>query len=86
MPVVAVRVVFFAAARELSGCPELQLSLTSPTSQEQIFAEVSSAVPSLAPLEGSLALALNQTYVPQGDPLTLRAGDELAFIPPISGG
>jgi len=83
---VQVKVVFFAAARELSGCPEIQINLSSPTSHEELFSEVSSVVPSLEALRGGVALALNQAYVDEGAPLTLNEGDELALIPPISGG
>jgi len=43
--------------------------------------------PCLAEIESSIALALNMQYLDFNDgPLTLRAEDNLAFIPPISGG
>ena len=36
--------------------------------------------------EETLALALNEEYVPTGEILPLKSGDTVALIPPISGG
>ena len=36
--------------------------------------------------EENLTLALNEEYVPMGEVLTLKNGDVVALIPPISGG
>jgi len=35
---------------------------------------------------GTLILAINEEYVDLDDRLTLKAGDEIALIPPLSGG
>lgn len=40
----------------------------------------------LSVLGGSLVLAVNQEYVEEEQTLRLSAGDEVAVIPPISGG
>ena len=45
--------------------------------------------PKLAPLvldEDNITLALNEEYVPAGAVLSLKSGDVVALIPPISGG
>jgi molybdopterin converting factor small subunit len=42
--------------------------------------------PALAGLRGDFVLSLNQEYLAPGEAAPLRAGDEVALIPPISGG
>lgn len=42
--------------------------------------------PQLEQLGGSFVLSLNQEYLAQGEEAALSAGDEVAIIPPISGG
>ena len=34
----------------------------------------------------SIVLAVNEEYIEPGEKVDLKAGDEVAFIPPISGG
>lgn len=99
---VKVKVLFFASSREAAGCSSTDISVTresssggnddtsssSPSTADlrRILAET---YPKLAPLvmdEGSITLALNEEYVPAGEVLSLRDGDTVALIPPISGG
>ncbi|MBC7908918.1 MAG: molybdenum cofactor biosynthesis protein MoaE [Pyrinomonadaceae bacterium] len=80
-----VRVLFFGAARESAGSDEVQLDLHAPATAHSAFAEVLAAYPALRERFGrSLLLAVNQEYLP-GDS-EVRAGDELAIFPPVSGG
>lgn len=41
---------------------------------------------SLLPLKDTVVLALNQDYIERDTHITLKPGDEIAVIPPISGG
>jgi molybdopterin converting factor subunit 1 len=74
-----VRVRLFAALRERAGRDALELDLPEG-------ARVSDALAAVDDLAGglSLVLAVNREYADPGDPLS--AGDELALIPPVSGG
>lgn len=45
-----------------------------------------STFPKLRVLQHSAVVAVNEVYVEAGAKVTLRPGDEVAFIPPISGG
>jgi MoaE-MoaD fusion protein len=74
-----VRIRLFAILRERAGRDELELELPEG-------ARVADALAALDDLAGglSLVLAVNREYAPPD--AVLRAGDELALIPPISGG
>lgn len=83
---IAVKLLFFAKARELCGLRTETLHLPIGTTAEQVVLHtLPSRYPSLVPLLPHVALALNQTYLSDRK-RELNAGDELALIPPISGG
>ena len=82
---IRVRVLFFGAARELAGSDEAQLDLHAPATVASAFEDVMARYPTLHARFGrSLLLALNQEYAPRDR--EVRAGDELAIFPPVSGG
>jgi molybdopterin synthase catalytic subunit len=82
---VHVRVLFFGAAREIAGHDEISLNLTRPASAASAFEEILSNYPELRRRFGrSLLFAVNQEYA-RGE-RAVRAGDELAIFPPVSGG
>jgi molybdopterin converting factor subunit 1 len=74
-----VQIRLFASLRERAGAPELTLELPDG-------ALVSDALSELRWLTGDLrvVLAVNREYA--SDTTGLRPGDELALIPPVSGG
>ncbi|MGI8559140.1 MAG: MoaD/ThiS family protein, partial [Solirubrobacteraceae bacterium] len=74
-----VRVRLFAILRERAGASELELALPDGAS-------VGEALDHLAELAGGLplVLAVNRTYAQPSQ--ILAPGDELALIPPVSGG
>lgn len=41
---------------------------------------------SLLPIKDTVVLALNQDYIEHNTQINLKPGDEIAVIPPISGG
>jgi molybdopterin synthase catalytic subunit len=82
---VRVRVRLFAAAREAVGTGELELDLPAGATAREALAELASASGSPAALAADrLAIAINREYARDDRPL--RDGDELAVIPPVSGG
>jgi molybdopterin synthase catalytic subunit len=74
-----VHVRLFAALRERAGRDALELELP----EGAVVADALAAVDDLA-CDLPLVLAVNREYAPRDQPL--RAGDELALIPPVSGG
>lgn len=85
---VSVQLLLFASAREAaSGASRVSLALPAGTVPGTAArAAIVAALPGLAPLLPSCALAVNAEYVEEGAAPPLVTGDELAVIPPISGG
>jgi molybdopterin synthase catalytic subunit len=84
LPPLRIRVRLFAMQREAAGTRELRLEVPLGASVEDAWAAVVTTVPALAPGRASLRFAVNGSYVDADTPLA--DGDELACIPPVSGG
>jgi hypothetical protein len=78
------RCLFFAASRELAGCRETELEVPEPCTAGEALDLLLLRFPKVASLRPSLQVAVNHKYTPLDTPVT--DGDELALIPPISGG
>ena len=79
-----VSIFLFAAYREKTGSGRLQIELPEGATAGDALRRVARDVPRLAPLLGSAALAVNAEYA--GPDAPLKDGDEVALIPPVSGG
>ncbi len=81
-----VRVLFFGVLRESFGAPEISVELASGTSSvNTLLARLhEQAGPAARALWPSLAVAVNREYAPGS--LLLNADDEVALLPPVSGG
>lgn len=80
----AVRALYFAAARERVGAQEERLLISHPYLLTTLKSLIYQRHPELEPLDSYLRWAVNQRFVEEDQ--ELRAGDEVALIPPISGG
>ena len=78
-------VLFFAGARERAGVKEVKdFVLPENSTVKEFLDAVIEAYPTLKDILDTLAVAVNEEYV---EPEHLLAdGDEVAIIPPISGG
>jgi molybdopterin synthase catalytic subunit len=79
-----VRVRLFASLRELAGTAEVGLELAEPASVERCWARLCELHPILSEWRESVRPALNLEYV--GWEAEVSPGDEIAFLPPVSGG
>ena len=79
-----VKVRFFASLREAVGLESLDLELPEGASAEDAWRRLVENHPGLAPRRASLAAAVNRRFTPFDTQLS--EGDELVFIPPVSGG
>lgn len=84
MSEVTVRVLVFAAARELLGVREVSLSLAEGATAGDALEALCQRGPLLRPYAHALRLAVNGDYVSPEH--VLRTGDEVAVIPPVAGG
>jgi MoaE-MoaD fusion protein len=79
-----VRVLFFGMLKDLAGKASDALELREGASVRDVLEHYESQVPRLRESRSSLALAVNQQYA---RPETLlQSGDEVALLPPVSGG
>lgn len=79
-----IHVKLFAILRERAGTAEFDLELNEGESVADAREHIAAAHPSLRTLLESTAFAVNMHYVPAT--VELNDGDELALIPPVSGG
>ncbi len=75
---------FFAMFREQLGTGQMTIDLPDGASARDGFDAALADAPSLRGLAGSVMLMVNEEYVEPDHPLA--DGDELAIIPPVSGG
>ena len=79
-----VRVRLFASFREAVGGGTLTWDAPDGATVSDVVSALREAYPGLGPAAEKALLAVNQEYV--GGDLKLNEGDELALIPPVSGG
>ena len=79
-----VRVLAFAGARDVLGTHELALPLDGACTAGELLGRVCEQFPRLDPYRRSIRVAVNGAYAQWDD--QVRAGDEVALIPPVAGG
>jgi molybdopterin converting factor subunit 1 len=81
---VKIEVLFFAILRERAGRERETLDVPAAITAADLMDQLVRLHPSLAGLEGRVQLAVNRQMVPRSH--VLRDNDEVALIPPVSGG
>jgi len=83
-----VSVVFFAKSRELVGQSVAKLVVTTgqPIHLNTVKTLLKTTFPPLEKLGDAFILARNEEYIDSDASVMFAVGDELAVIPPISGG
>jgi molybdopterin synthase catalytic subunit len=79
-----IRVLCFAAVREIVGKRELVMEVPDGITAEELFRRLAEAHVGLGEVVPSLRAAVNREYAAATQ--VLRNGDEVALIPPVSGG
>src|SRR5450755_2132052 len=78
-----IQVLCFGRLREMLA-PEIAVELSLPATVGDLWLLLRQQYPALAPYEGAIAIAVNQSFA---SPSTaLEPGDQVALLPPVSGG
>jgi molybdopterin synthase catalytic subunit len=84
MTIVRVKVLFFGMLKDIVGRAEDQLELADDARVDAVFHRYARDFPRLTDLESSIVLACNHEFCDRS--AAVREGDEIAFLPPVSGG
>jgi len=79
-----VTVRLFARLRDLVGAADVPVEVMPPATIEDVWAALATIHPAAAPYRTSLSAALNDDYAKMS--AIVQDGDEVAFLPPVSGG
>lgn len=78
------RVLFFAHLKDATKCDSVEIALPSSVTAEELWTELIKKFPALAGHRTSVRLAKNFEYTAAG--ARFSNTDEVALIPPVSGG
>ncbi|MGA2713078.1 MAG: molybdenum cofactor biosynthesis protein MoaE [Bryobacteraceae bacterium] len=84
LAVVQVKVLFFGLLKDICGGAEARLDLPPGATAGSVFDHYAAAFPKLRQMASSIVLARNQEFATTLEPLS--DGDEVALLPPVSGG
>ena len=79
-----VRVLFFAACRDITGTRELVIDVADGINVGDLRRDLGDRYPDLKRIGSALSAAVNSDYC--SDSVALAEGDEVSFLPPVSGG
>jgi MoaE-MoaD fusion protein len=78
------RVLFFGVLKELAGISAEEVDFPAGSRLRDVFDCYAARFPAVRALSGSIVVARNQEFADLATPL--QEGDEVAFLPPVSGG
>ena len=79
-----VTVRLFARLRDLAGSGELVREVANPATVETVWRALVAEMPELRDYERTMSVAVNADYSKMS--AQVSEGDEVAFLPPVSGG
>ena len=78
------KILFFAQLKDATGCAEAEWPDAAGLSDEELWHRLLREFPKLEHHRGYVRLARNGAYADAGE--RFEPGDEVALIPPVSGG
>ena len=83
-PTIHVKVLFFGRLRELVGIAEETAEVSDGATLAELFQQYANRLPALAAFRSSLVASINQEFAAWD--ARIHRADEIAFLPPVSGG
>lgn len=77
-------VILFAQIKIHAGCDKIEIPLSHPIQAEELWLILETKFPGIRIYQSSTRLAVNYTFADSN--ASLADGDEVALIPPVSGG
>jgi molybdopterin converting factor subunit 1 len=74
----------FARLRDMAGSGELVRDVSAPATVKTVWDALVAEMPGLTQYERTMSVAVNAEYARMG--AAVHDGDEVAFLPPVSGG
>jgi len=81
---VRVQVLFFGMLKDVTGLSREDLEVSPGSRLESVFDHYAALYPRMRDLSPSIVVALNRQFA--GRDAAVNEGDEIAFLPPVSGG
>ncbi len=81
---ISIRLKFFAYARELVGRKEITFEIESDATVKNLMEQILMEYPSLREIHDHIIIAVNKNTCKSDR--RLKDGDEVAILPPVSGG
>lgn len=78
------RILFFAHIKDATGCDSVELAPSSSLNGEQLWVKLLEKFPALAAHKKNVRLTRNWEYA--DEQTVILDADEVALIPPVSGG
>jgi molybdopterin converting factor small subunit len=75
---------FFGAAADQVGARQIEVGVVHGATLGDLWPVLADRYPGLAPMRDTLAFAVNGAYARMED--AISPGDEVAVLPPVSGG
>ena len=79
-----INVLFFGMLHEMTGCRQESVTLQEGSRLADLWADYVKRFPRLEEMSASLLTSINREFADRSQ--ALREGDEVAFLPPVSGG
>lgn len=79
-----VQVLFFGVLKDVTGLTREDLEVSPGSPLQSVFDHYAALFPRLRELSASIVVAQNRQFAPRDTPV--NDGDEIAFLPPVSGG